>query len=954
MHGTLSRDVQMYLCQYRQMARIIWLTDHPAPVNAGEERALAHLAKTLPDSVALIPNLTIPFAHPQNPEEYDIIAITPDAVFVVEVKDLAADIEIDEQHMFVNGNPRSNPYLTTRIKAQKLKTKLVNQLPWFYQGGWVEHLVVLARQPASLSVCDAMKMRVVLLDEATTLIAPGTALIREKHHGQLLNKDSEVVSCITAGASERKSPTVFGDYVATSPIFKTNQLEAWRARHHLTEAEVVLEVHRLDPAMPHAQIPQWKQKCLQIEEVSRQIGASADIDAPRYSTELTDGTLVVVWPEREPNTLQHFLNQMNENGAQFDAAKAEKVLEGFASALAHLHSHGRTLGQAAPHNLVVRPNGRGAFILGDPIPKVDSDTSSDLHWLGDIVLKVNESINNARLKKLAEGLQRSKREEQVSAVMALAALSGADIDRQAVEHDLLARFADKSTIATHQFGTTSLATDTQLKRDVILKQESGRPGLSWALREYRTLSSPSLSNNPHIVSPMSGDSLGDTSYVALEVIEAPTLASMIDAGVLRDPEKALAVTAQILEVLNSIHPDVAAILSLVADHKGPLPEETQQKLGALRDAGLAHNHLDASNIFVHPTRGVVLSDFVRAARFNEVIPTRSVFAWPKETPITTSDPMADLFAVGALIIRMLTTSSSGTVATAATPSELGNHLIDVALRAVNDESSKRFTSASTFLDALLSNISVGPMPTVNQDVLSLQRKIEQLVNENKFDEALRLCPKEWAITREKIQEKQGLFNIEGSEILKIGDVSLRYIGEIEIPAGSTSENKAHDGGTAIAYHSVDADGGIIEILVCTADTEDGPKQWTATGNGFGYPDRLSHAVRSLRITIKNVDGLDHMELMQAQLKLEPKHPNQSTKKMVNSAQLSAPLRGQDAGTLFQSFGAEGFGTKAALWSETGGHRNYLAVTFRKDATHVPAVAHFISRIIPLYAGVMES
>ena len=301
---------------------------------------------------------------------------------------------------------------------------------------------------------------------------------------------------------------------------------------------------------------------------------------------------------------------------------------------------------------------------------------------------------------------------------------------------------------------------------------------------------------------MSGDSLGDTSYVALEVIEAPTLASMIDAGVLRDPEKALAVTAQILEVLNSIHPDVAAILSLVADHKGPLPEETQQKLGALRDAGLAHNHLDASNIFVHPTRGVVLSDFVRAARFNEVIPTRSVFAWPKETPITTSDPLADLFAVGALIIRMLTTSSSGTVATAATPSELGNHLIDVALRAVNDESSKRFTSASTFLDALLSNISVGPMPTVNEDVLSLQRKIEQLVNEHKFDEALRLCPKEWAITREKIQEKQGLFNIEGSEILKIGDVSLRYIGEIEIPAGSTSENKAHDGGTAIAAESL--------------------------------------------------------------------------------------------------------------------------------------------------------
>jgi serine/threonine protein kinase len=936
------------------MARIIWLTDHPAPVNAGEERALDHLAKTLPDSVALIPNLTIPFTHPQNPEEYDIIAVTPDAVFVIEVKDLAGNVEIDEQNMFVNGNPRSNPYLTTRIKAQKLKSRLVGQLPWFYQGGWVEHLVVLARQPASLSVCEAMQKRVVLLNEATTLIMPGTSLMREKHHGQLLNKDTEIISCITAGASERKVPTIFGDFEGTSLMFAANDLEAWRARHLLTGADVVLEVHRLNPALPVAQIPQWKQKCLKIEEISRQIGASADVDAPRYSFELADGTLVVVWPEREPNTLQHFLNQMKDGDAGFNAERANKVLEGFASALAHLHSHGWTLGQIAAHNLVVRPSGRGALILGDPVPKADVDTSGDLRWLGQIVLQVNESLNDTRLKDLADGLQHSKQDQQVSAVMALAALSGANIAQRTAEHDLLGRFTNLSTISTHQFGTTSLATDQQLKRNVIVKHESGRPDLSWAIREYRTLSQPSLANNPHVVSAISGDSLRDTSYVALELIEAPTLASMIDAGILRDPEKALTVAAQILEVLTSLHPDIASILSLVSSQDGPLSEETQTQLGVLRDSGLAHNHLDASNVFVHPTRGVVLSDFVRAARFGEIIPTRSVFAWPKETPLTTSDPLADLFAVGALLIRMLTTSSTGTVVSTDAPTELTTHLIDVALRAVSDDPQQRFTSAAAFLDVLLSNAVVGPLPTVGEDVLSLQRRIEKLVNEHKFEEALKLCPTDWIITREKIQEKQGLFNIDGSEILKIANVSLRYIGEMNIPAGSTPANQLHDGGTAIAYHSVDNEGGIIEILVCTAVTTDGIQRWTASGKGFGFPDRISHAVRSLRISITTKQELNHMELSQAQLKLNPKLPNQSAKKMVNSTQLSAPLQGQDAGLLLKSFGAEGFGTKAALWNETGGHKNYLAVTFRDEATHVPAIAHFISRIIPLYAGITES
>ena len=91
------------------MAKIVWLVDHPEPVNAGEQRVLDHLTRTLPDSVTLIPNLTIPYARPEQPEEYDIIAVTPDSVFAIDVKDLAPSVEITELQMFVNGNPRANP-----------------------------------------------------------------------------------------------------------------------------------------------------------------------------------------------------------------------------------------------------------------------------------------------------------------------------------------------------------------------------------------------------------------------------------------------------------------------------------------------------------------------------------------------------------------------------------------------------------------------------------------------------------------------------------------------------------------------------------------------------------------------------------------------------------------------------------------------------------------------------
>ena len=936
------------------MARIIWLTGNPAPVNAGEERVLAYLAKTLPDSVALIPNLTIPYPHPERPDEYDIIAITPDAVFAVEVKDLAANIEITEQHMFVNGSPRRNPYLGTRIKAQKLKSRLSGKLPWFNEGGWVEHVVVLARQPASLSVCDAMKTRVVLMDEATTLISPGTKLLNSRFHGQLSGKETEILSCITDGAIERKSPTVFGDFEATSSMFKTDTFEAWRARHVLTQVDVVLEVHLLKPNMPQQQVQQWKAHCLQIEDIARQIGSSADIDGPRHSFQLDDGTLVVVWPDREPNMLTHFLNQMGQSGSGFNATRASKLLEGFSSALAHLHGGGWVLGSVKDHNLAVRPNGRGAIVLDVPIPVRSIETEADLRWLSSVVDRVNEHLGDERLKQLAKGLRHDNDDSRVSAVMAMATLAGANFNPNIREHNLLARFTKQQVISTHQFGQTLLALDTQLKREVIVKHESGRPELSWATREYRTLSLPFVANNPHVASSTGGDSLDDTSFVSIEVINAPTLASMIDAGILQDPEKALAVSAQLLETLKSVHPDVKSIVDVLASVKGTMDEATQAKIGRLRENGIAHNHLDPSNIFVHPTRGVVLTDLVRAARFGEIIPTRSVTYWPKNLPITVSDPLADLFAVGSLLIRMLTTTSQGQVTSASATTELGKNLIDVALRAINDDPNKRFMSATEFLDALLSNAVAGNIPTVTEDVLSLQKKIEQFLNEKKFDEALSICPNDWIVTRERIQEKQKLLNMRGLEIWKSGEISLRHIGQTPIPPGSSSKNTPHNGGVADVYHSADSDGGIIEILVCTAETADGTERWTATGNGFGYPDRLTHAVRSLRISIDDRNNVHQMELMQAQLKKEPKHLNQATKKMVDKAQLSKPIANGDADQVLRSFGASGFASKSELWGETGGRKNYLAVTFPDSATHIPAVAHFISRILPLYAGITES
>ena len=508
-------------------------------------------------------------------------------------------------------------------------------------------------------------------------------------------------------------------------------------------------------------------------------------------------------------------------------------------------------------------------------------------------------------------------------------------------------------ISSHQFGRTLIAVDGQLNREVVVKHEFGRPEMSWATREYRTLSLPLVANNPRVASSTGGDTDGDASFVAIEAIYAPTLSSMMDAGILQDPAKALAVTAQLLEALRTLHPDIKSILELIGLVDGVIDNKTQEKIGQLRENGIAHNHLDPSNIFIHPTRGVILTDLVRAARFGEIIPARSVAFWPRNLPLTISNPLADLYAVGSLLIRMLSTSPQGIQAATSDMSELGKHLIDTALKAIDDDPSKRFHSADEFLDSLLSKAVVGNIPTLSDDVLKLQQEIEALVNAQKFEEALVICPADWVVTRQRILEKQKLFNTRGIEIWKSGELTLRYIGKAQLPPGVTASNQPHAGGISEVYHSTDEDGGVIEIHVCAAVIDQKISRWTATGNGFGYPDRLSHAVRSLRISISEQNGLSHMELMQAQLKREPKYPNQSTKKMVTKEQLSLPIKNGNADQVLQSFGASGFGTKYELWGDTGRHKNYLAVTFPNSAAHVPALAHFVSRILPLYAGITE-
>ena len=928
------------------------LAGNNGPVNDGEKRVLDYLTNALDDDVVLIPNITIPYPFPNTPEENDIIVVTNDAVFVVEVKDLAGVVEITDQEMVVNGDVRGNPYLSTRIKAQKLKGRIAEQLPWFRTMGWVEHVVVLARTPQELSIVESMKGRIVLMPSLAPLVNNHSRILHPNQIGRLAGHRTEIVQAITAGATTRVSDNTFGPFKGKEKLFDFPGGVAWRGEHVLSGASAVLEIFSRPAQLTLAQVEAWRNQVMQLFEISAAIGPSADFDAPRDVIPLDDGAIAVIWPDRERNTLDHYLTEAVSAEGLLTVEEARHLLVGYASAIQHLHVRGWTLGSTPPHNLLVRPNGRGAIVMGGSLPVRSNQKETDLRFLGFVISRVNGKVGDPSLASIANSLGSLDPDKQPSASFVVATLEGSHelpTAAQVNDSDFLERFAPIKELALHKYGRTFQATDSQTKRNVTVKFEIGRPDGDWAMREYRLLSSSKALNESGIIGVVAGDSGPNGSYVATEYLDAPTLATLIDSGELADPKNAQTVITNLLGILKRIHPDIRAIQNIMDSASGALTAEEAEEIGRLRANGIAHNHLDPSNIRLVEDRGVVLTDCVRAAKFAEVIPERSPIYWPPGQRTDVSDPLADLYAVGALIVRMLSRPSANKESNA-----LRDLLLDAALKAVSDEPKNRFTSADEFLQAMESVGDEKVFLSPSIDVYELQLRIEQLILDRKFDEALEICPPTWEQTRENILTKRDMVIVDGDLLLEIDGVRLHHVGSTEIGPGLTGGNDAHEGGVAEVYVVTEPEGGVLEVRVYEAKTGAGTARWVGIEQSLGEPDRLRHAVRSLRISIyEGDDGSPWMELSQAQLKLTGNILGQATKRLVNESKLSAPIMPIEARELFNRFGAIDFGTRAEIMGDTSNRRNYLAVKFGSDSKHLAAIAHFVSRIMPLYKGITD-
>jgi tRNA A-37 threonylcarbamoyl transferase component Bud32 len=490
-----------------------------------------------------------------------------------------------------------------------------------------------------------------------------------------------------------------------------------------------------------------------------------------------------------------------------------------------------------------------------------------------------------------------------------------------------------------------LAFDSLNKAQVIVKYEEDRDGQSWTDRESRLLNHIYDRVAGFVPRPVASDRSGRMSYLAVASFDGERLSDLIDGAYFTSTAQVVGVIDQLLGILDAMHPDIATIRKVLETSGSELSRELAEEIGNLRDSGISHNHICPSNILVRADGQVMLIDFVRAGRMGELTPERSLTLWPSELPSDVCDPRADIYCVAKILetmIQHLNDSSSDQA--------LISQIEEIAQRVM------RLAVTSEFLTAAEFRMALSDVVVLDQ-VLKLETfqpsdtllRIKALIAQGDYRGALSICPNDWTETYREIESKIQLAEFEGVRLCNIGEVELSYIGDVAVPSGTASNNNPFINGTAQCYRVNVANRCVLEVRQTTAtDVEGITSSWVGVESSIGDVRFLEHVIRSKRMSIQDKTGLKFIELAQARLVATLANQFATEVKLVDMDQLSAPCDGIDLAQLLRDFGAGATETREKLFGDSSGRRRYLATSFSEDSLHLAAVAHLITRIIPIY------
>lgn len=169
------------------MAQIKRPIHDEGPVNAGEKRMLDYLEENLPNDYIIVPNCNFAITGPNHVMkfwEYDCIVVAPHALFHIENKDWAGNLEGDDWAWFRSGQEVANPHKTAGFKSRILASKIKNVHPdWRF--GEILTLVTLSHPQQSKfgldPQCDCYKQTFTLNPELIKFLTDAGHIGRREH-----------------------------------------------------------------------------------------------------------------------------------------------------------------------------------------------------------------------------------------------------------------------------------------------------------------------------------------------------------------------------------------------------------------------------------------------------------------------------------------------------------------------------------------------------------------------------------------------------------------------------------------------------------------------------------------------------------------------------------------------------------------------------------------------------
>lgn len=833
------------------MAEVIHVPGAEPPVNDGERRAIEYLRHHLPEEFVLYPGIQV--IHQDRADDIDILILTPHALVVGEIKDIAGSFVIDNGDFYVDGNRRPQPFITTNAKARRLKSRLQEHDPRL-RDLWVSPLVILARKPAQMALAPpSLTDSVMLVEDAVTKLQDPSRVLPSPPYEQLGQLRDLVVSQLNLTRG-RMRDVRFGPYLCSEQLRRTVDEDWWAAKHTITGREVEVRHVGRNPLTRSERVAEAHDETRAHETLS----GEPLFDGPRDALPQDDGTLALIYDIRKGLTLD------DAKAADEDVIDVDAVILDLVTAVAKAHDAGAVHGRLSPRWIEVLPESiriRGftlretvaptqliesdeEFLAPEAVAKVPAGAPADLYGLGKLIAFLEPT--RGELKALAERLadpEISKRKIPADylrrAIGAALAPEENPTTDPAIEFDEEGHIPDGSIVGSHVIGELlGEGGFSQVYRarhrfggaPRAIKFFGGEEAERFVAHEFRVLQEI---EHPRIVEVFDAGEWEHGWFMVSEYLDGETLNQRIDEfdG---QPEigEGVLITHEILDALDTIH---------------------QQ--------GITHRDVKPGNVILVEDRGAVLFDFGVAGTDESHVTGLTWEYWPPDLRIDAAGPDPDLFATGIILCELLTgehpyprrTPHAGVEPDV---SKVPPGLRDIVAKAVSFEASTRFTSASEFRSAL--EPFVDREREIHITRRDLYRRVEQLISIGDLDEAEALCQPEWRRLLRNIERKRqagqadGSVSFHGLRIQPVGAERTRVhrfdagLGDAEVWLYSVTGKPGLMLDVRISEHD---DG---EVQVSTVDSYDSPERFTELVNrrrigvweeGDGYSMRLRYTTR---------------------------------------------------------------------------------------------------------------